>query len=76
MSQCQHCCYFVGNPDNVDVGDCHGNPPTVMLLPVAVPRAQQIASGGQAQGFALQTVRPTVKAVDRACKLLGEQTSI
>jgi len=68
MSQCLHCAFYVREADEV-FGACHGNPPTVMLLPMQPTKEQQIASGGRAQGFALQTVRPTVKAMDRACNL-------
>jgi len=69
--QCLHCIYYVRHPDK-QIGDCHGNPPTVMLLPMQAPKAQQIASGGTAQGFALQTVRATVQAIDVACGM-GKQ---
>ena len=70
--QCLHCIYYVRHPDK-QTGDCHGNPPSVMLLPVAPAAKDQIASGGRAQGFALQTVRPTVQATDKACALQMNQ---
>ena len=65
---CLHCIYYVREPEK-EIGSCHGNPPQVMLLPVAPPPRSQIETGGRAQGFALQTVRPTVQAVDVACSM-------
>ncbi|MDE2020656.1 MAG: hypothetical protein KGJ13_10000 [Patescibacteria group bacterium] len=68
MQHCLHCRYYVREPEH-DFGSCHGNPPVVMLLPTMPTKEQQIASGGRAQGFTLQTVRPTVKATDVICNL-------
>ena len=63
---CGECNRFDPVNDQPGIGSCHGNPPVVMLLPVV-----QSALAGQGQGFALQTVRPTVKATDRACRFFA-----
>lgn len=75
MSQCLHCAYYVREPEH-DYGSCHGNPPSVMLMPVQAAKADQIASGGRAQGLAPATLRPMVKAMDRACSLAKENKPV
>lgn len=71
---CGECSFYapvVGAPE--PVGQCHGFPPVVMLLPVpASPKADLLALGrgrGSGQMASLQSVRSVVSADSHDCSL-------